>query len=302
MKKFNSNGKLLITGEYLILDGALSLAAPCKLGQSLIFIPHQKQTLNWKSYDVNGKLWFESVFKADNLEIVETSDIDTVNWLKKILLFCFKNSNKNFCGTISCHLDFPNNWGLGSSSSLINNISQLYGLDPFEIHFATTNGSGYDIACANSKSALTYQLSDNKPVTKNIHWDPDFKNEISFIFLNKKQNSYLEIKRFQSLKKDLGLINEVSELTKKIIASTTLKEFEELIDIHEKIIGNLIGVEPVKKQLFSDYNGSIKSLGAWGGDFIMATKNNKNYFLNKGYHTIIPFNEIIKKSTLKIAS
>ena len=139
-------------------------------------------------------------------------------------------------------------------------------------------------------------------LTKNIHWDPDFKNEISFIFLNKKQNSYLEIKRFQSLKKDLGLINEVSDLTKKIIASNTLNEFEELIDIHEKIIGNLIGVVPVKKQLFTDYNGSIKSLGAWGGDFIMATKNNKNYFLNKGYHIVIPFNEIIKNSTLKIAS
>ena len=32
--RFYSNGKLLITGEYVILDGALSLAVPSLLGQS----------------------------------------------------------------------------------------------------------------------------------------------------------------------------------------------------------------------------------------------------------------------------
>ena len=35
-KTFYSNGKLLITGEYLVLDGARSLAIPTKFGQFLI--------------------------------------------------------------------------------------------------------------------------------------------------------------------------------------------------------------------------------------------------------------------------
>ena len=35
MDAFYSHGKLLLTGEYLVLDGALALAVPCKLGQSL---------------------------------------------------------------------------------------------------------------------------------------------------------------------------------------------------------------------------------------------------------------------------
>jgi hypothetical protein len=34
-KTFYSNGKLLITGEYLILDGAKGLALPTKMGQNL---------------------------------------------------------------------------------------------------------------------------------------------------------------------------------------------------------------------------------------------------------------------------
>ena len=35
-KEFYSNGKLLITGEYLVLDGAKAFALPTKFGQNLI--------------------------------------------------------------------------------------------------------------------------------------------------------------------------------------------------------------------------------------------------------------------------
>ena len=50
----------------------------------------------------------------------------------------------------------------------------------------------------------------------------------------------------------------------------------------------------MKEKFFSDFQGSIKSLGAWGGDFILATgnKSTKKYFLDKGFKTIIPFNKI----------
>ena len=75
-----------------------------------------------------------------------------------------------------------------------------------------------------------------------------------------------------------------------------------MINQHEDIIENHIGIENIKKKYFSDFKGSIKSLGAWGGDFIMATRNDKNYFLNKGYSTIFSFKELIKTSSIKIAS
>ncbi len=71
---------------------------------------------------------------------------------------------------------------------------------------------------------------------------------------------------------------------------------------HEGIKENHIGIETIKKKYFSDYKSSIKSLGAWGGDFVMATRNDKNYFFEKGYNTIFSFKELIKTSPLKIAS
>ena len=213
MKKFHSNGKLLITGEYLVLDGALSLALPCVYGQSLNFSNHNNPTLNWRSYDSNGSLWFESDFKYDSLDILKTSHSDTVNWIQKILKVASKISNKKIRGSISCYLDFPNNWGLGSSSTLLNNISQLFEIDPYELHFSTTNGSGYDIACASNNNPITYQLINKKPHSEMINWIPNYKDDIIFVFLNKKQKSNLEIKRFQRLKKDIEVVNKISTIT-----------------------------------------------------------------------------------------
>ena len=296
MKKIHSNGKLLITGEYLVLDGAISLALPCNYGQSLSFKSHNKDILNWISLDVNKEIWFEASFEASSFKVQKTSDNNIVKWVQKILKASseLSKSKKKLKGTIINELEFPSNWGLGSSSTLLNNISNLYEIDPYDLHFSTTNGSGYDIACASSNSSLTYQIINNKPIVNPMDWNPNYKNEIIFIYLNKKQKSNLEIKRYNKLKKNPDLVNEISNITKKIIRSKNITEFEKFIDQHELIISELMQTKTVKEKYFSDYNGSIKSLGAWGGDFILATKNNKNYFLEKGFNTVFSFSELIK--------
>ena len=178
----------------------------------------------------------------------------------------------------------------------------MYEINPYDLNFSTTNGSGYDIACAGSNSALTYQVIENIPEVKKMDWSPVFKDEILFIFLKKKQKSNLEVKRFKELKKDPDLISRISSITKEIIYSKTIKGFEDLLDEHEAITGQYIQSETVKSKYFSDYEGSVKSLGAWGGDFILATRKNKNYFLDKGFDTILSFSEIIKESTFKAVS
>ena len=304
MKSFHSNGKLLISGEYLVLDGALSLALPCKFGQYLNFTEDSNGTLEWISKDMNDTIWFTAYFEAKTLKVLKTSNYNTVKWVKKILEFCNKNSltNKSLQGKIECKLEFPNNWGLGSSSTLLNNLASLYEINPYDLHFSTTNGSGYDIACAGSNSALTYQVIENIPQVKKMDWSPVFKDEILFIFLKKKQKSNLEVKRFKELKKDPDLISRISSITKQIIYSKTIEEFEHLLDEHEAITGQYIQNETVKSKYFSDYEGSVKSLGAWGGDFVLATRKNKNYFLDKGFDTILSFSEIIKESTFKTVS
>ena len=304
MKSFHSNGKLLISGEYLVLDGALSLALPCKFGQYLNFTEDSNGTLEWISKDMNDIIWFTAYFEAKTLKVLKTSNYNTVKWVKKILEFCNKNSltNKSLQGKIECKLEFPNNWGLGSSSTLLNNLASLYEINPYDLHFSTTNGSGYDIACAGSNSAITYQVIENIPEVKKMDWSPVFKDEILFIFLKKKQKSNLEVKRFKELKKDPDLISRISSITKEIIYSKTIEEFEHLLDEHEAITGQYIQSETVKSKYFSDYEGSVKSLGAWGGDFVLATRKNKNYFLDKGFDTILSFSEIIKESTFKTVS
>ena len=81
----------------------------------------------------------------------------------------------------------------------------------------------------------------------------------------------------------------------EMVACSQIEEFEELVNMHEAILSDALGIPTVKKELFSDYKGSIKSLGAWGGDFILATGNSSasDYFKNKGYFTVIPFREMI---------
>ncbi len=51
MQNFYSRGKLLLTGEYVVLDGALALALPTKFGQSLKVQPIDSQNIFWKSID-----------------------------------------------------------------------------------------------------------------------------------------------------------------------------------------------------------------------------------------------------------
>ncbi|MBK8672865.1 MAG: hypothetical protein IPN93_07720 [Bacteroidetes bacterium] len=70
------------------------------------------------------------------------------------------------------------------------------------------------------------------------------------------------------------------------------------IEKHEEIISTYLGIEKIKSLYFSDFFGSIKSLGAWGGDFVMAVsekneKETKAYFNKKGYSTILKWNEMV---------
>ena len=70
MKNFYSNGKLLLTGEYLVLDGATSLALPTKFGQDLIVAPIEVPQLVWSSFTHTGTCWFEAVFDLTKLRLV----------------------------------------------------------------------------------------------------------------------------------------------------------------------------------------------------------------------------------------
>lgn len=306
--KFYSNGKLLLTGEYLVLDGANSLAIPTKFGQDLIVNQIQESSLIWESFDELGNCWFEAEFRFPDLRIVtETFDADTDNsketlaiTLQKILLEA-KTVNPKFLKDafgyhIKTNLTFPRNWGLGTSSTLIHNIASWASVDAFQLLNNSFGGSGYDIACAQNDTPILYQLENKIPVIEKVNFNPSFSDQLYFVHLNVKQNSKIGIKKYkENATEKAALINRVSEITNEIVACNSIVDFEKLLKEHEQLISEVIGNKPIQEIVFKDYFGQTKSLGAWGGDFILATgnENTPQYFKEKGFETVIPYNKMI---------
>ena len=298
MLKFHSNGKLLLTGEYVVLDGATALAIPTKYGQSLEVEISEKEGIHWESFDEKGTVWYEDFFDLKNFESKNRNEISETlskifNEAKKLNPTFFKDS-KGF--SIKTKLYFPRNWGLGTSSTLINNIAQWAKVDAFSLLANSFGGSGYDIAAAQNDTPILYELKDEKPEFKKIHLPWDFTDALFFVHLNQKQNSKEGIMRYRNATVDKKSLQRISDISNKLLLCHTRSDFEKLMDAHEEIISEIIKLQTIKEQLFSDYPNTIKSLGAWGGDFILATGSgdDMDYFRRKGFETIIPFLEMVK--------
>ncbi|SNR47005.1 Mevalonate kinase [Lutibacter agarilyticus] len=308
MKEFYSNGKLLLTGEYFVLDGATSLAVPTTCGQDLTIQKIKEPQLIWKSFTNEGSCWLEVVFDLPKLRLFsadfeadEDGGNDTLaeNLLKILkevrnLNPDFLNSNQGFL--VETHLTFPKNWGLGTSSTLINNLANWVRVNPYILLENTFGGSGYDLACAAHNSPILYTRNGTHPIVEKVDFNPSFKEQLYFVYLNKKQNSREGIQRFKELKGSLtSEIKDVSELATAFLKCTSLVDFEKILKQHEQIVSKTIQLKTVQEHYFSDYFGQTKSLGAWGGDFILATgnKDTPNYFNNKGFQTVIRYQDLI---------
>ena len=296
---FYSNGKLLLTGEYLVLDGALAFAVPTKFGQSLVVKPNSTDIIEWKSFDENQKVWFENTFLIESIESSNKIMLDEASQRLLNILHVAKQLNPDFKlsqVSVETHLTFPRHWGLGSSSTLINNIANWAQVDPFELLKKTFGGSGYDIACAQYNTAITYKLTEAVRLIEAVNFNPDFKEALYFVYLNKKQNSRDAIKTYRDNTINLSQeIQSISSITQHIIDCSNLTEFETLINKHEVIMSSVLKTQPVKNQLFTDFLGSVKSLGAWGGDFVLVTakEHPSEYFKAKGFETVISYNDMI---------
>jgi mevalonate kinase len=293
---YHANGKLLLIGEYFILDGAVGLALPTKFGQSLSVEASAEKGIFWKSIDHENKVWLEVQF-SESLEIISTTNEEIAETLQQILSHCNLTTHDSRLTTI---LDFPNDWGLGSSSTLISLLAQYANVDPYELLAKTFGGSGYDIACATANSAITYQLTTHDSrLTTAINFQPSFSNHLYFVHLNQKQNSREGIQHYKNLTIDkTEYIEQISEITQKLIHANELDEFCYYLEVHENIVGNVLNLRKVKEIYFSDFPGTVKSLGAWGGDFILVASDESpemitRYFQQKGFSTILSYKDMI---------
>ena len=306
---FKSNGKFLLTGEYLVLKGATALALPLKFGQSMDVetLDKNENLIYWNAYiksTDNGQQtetnWFSAVLNKTDFSIISSDDIEKAERLSNILkqakllndnIFTEDNDYR-----FRCHLDFNPQWGLGSSSTLINNISEWANVNPYHLLESTFKGSGYDIACAKAEGPIFYEV--NGPMVRVADFNPSFKDNLYFIYRGHKQNSANEVKAFLDKKKNFEEeVKSISKISEILPDLQTLRDFCYFIKIHEEIMSNCLDHKRLKSY-FSDFEGEIKSLGAWGGDFFMAAtewefEKVKNYFEGKGLNVVLKYKDIV---------
>ena len=298
---FYSNGKLLITGEYVVLDGAKAFALPTKFGQDLIVEVGKNKEIVWKSFDKDNSIWFnETLLFSEIIEKKTFESLPEKNTLIAILHEAFL-LNPNYINlsegyNVTTQLTFPKFWGLGTSSTLINNIAQWIKIDAFTLLKNSFGGSGYDIACAQNNTPILYQLVNGKPIVASVVFNPSFTNQLYFVYLNKKQSSKNAIAAYYKKQNDIvPFITKINTITNTILHSKEIESFISEIENHEIILSEILETKTVKETLFSDFSGTIKSLGAWGGDFVMAVskENPSAYFKEKGFETILTYEEMI---------
>lgn len=301
--KFRSNGKLMLTGEYLVLKGAKSLSVPLRFGQDMEVSEREGvKQLTWTT-NVNAVHWFDARFSIPEFAIANTNDFPTAQRLREILLTArslnptFLTEEKSY--RIESNIDFDINWGFGSSSSLLVNIARWAKVDPFELHFLNSNGSAYDIASSMSYKPVIYQLKERNPIVQEIDFQPSFADKLYFVYLGIKRISTEAVKNFESEKKDYTKeIKEISSITEDLSIIDNFRDFEKGILRHEKIIAKILKVPEMSKTRFIDFKGSVKSLGAWGGDFVLLlTEQPKEYvsaYLNrKEYKYWFRYNDLV---------
>lgn len=296
-----SNGKLLISGEYFVLHGAKALAVPLKFGQQMTVNTYEGQSILWESF-YKDKRWFYVRFSPE-LNVVDTNSMHRANVVKSILAQGFRLSSKPGLFLNGLHvqniLEFDPSWGWGSSSSLIVNIASWLNVDAYELSALTLGGSNYDIACAMADTPIIYQRISGNHQSAPVTFFPSFHQQLYLVYLGEKQDSRLSVKRAGEFIPANAVLNQISDLTLKIVDSSDINQFTALIEQHELMVADLIREVPVKQRLFADFPGALKSLGAWGGDFILAAstisyEKTVNYFQTKGYPVLFRYNDIVK--------
>lgn len=301
-KTFHSNGKLLLTSEFLVIDGAKALALPTRFGQKMTVERLSESEIHWNSYSCDNKLWYEEIFDLTPKQIIPLKNKNSNTTQRLLQIFSIlQNLNptlfQNGGFSIKTNLEFPQNWGLGSSSTLITNLAKWAGVNPYELSNKTFGGSAYDIACAQTDSAIVYQRTNpTKPKVIEVNFNPSFKDQLFFVHRNQKQNTRTVVTHYKNLNPATKQewIAQANDLTNQFLNCEDLNNFENLINAHENLLAKILKIPPVKQSHFPDYPHAIKSLGAWGGDFIMAVgeKKDQAYFKNKGFETILSFEEM----------
>lgn len=298
-KTFYSNGKLLLIGEYTVLDGSHALAVPTKFGQSMEVTPNNSSSIRWTGHDADGSVWMEATFSIDDIKWNRRESNPGPDTVLLNVLHAAHNANPQILSSgfdVVTKLTFPRNWGLGTSSTFIAMLAKWFEIDAYHLLAITFGGSGYDIACAYHNTPIIFTLETGFPEATPVHFYPVFADKLYFVYLNQKQDSREGIAAYRKRvfdKEDLVL--RINRLIKDVVTAPDLNSFASALEKQEALISGILGIAPVQEKLFPDFKGVVKSLGAWGGDFVLAVaeENPAEYFKAKGYEIIVPYHDMV---------
>ena len=306
MNELQARGKLLISAEYMVLHGSLALVLPLKKKQILKKIRSEnRNSFTWTAYRETD-LWFRAEFRPSTLEVVTASNAEMAERLRMLLRTCVE-LNPSFhrellIWDVETRLDFSPEWGFGSSSTLTALMAEWAGVNALDLHFMISEGSGHDVACAVADRAIVYSLQDKEPRYEPVLFQPPFADQLYFVWLGSKQPTALHLREMAGrLNPGKELIRSFSMLTRGMLGSKELDDFRNYMEEHEAKLSELTGLERVSLTRFPGLQGSVKSLGAWGGDFVMIASDQQtdalyNYLDKLGFSCRFRFKELIHEA------
>ena len=268
-----SPGKIMLCGEYAVLCGALAIAFPTKFRQCMEveYLPGSGN-IHWQSFDFEGFQWLRCSFHPND----DCSTHPLKNVLQPIVAMLrhvqqYKPdampADKDI--TFRVKASFRKEWGLGSSSALIANIARWSGLDPWELMQLSFPGSGYDVAVAFHGKSMVYRIENEQRNIRFLDYVPEWLNSFRVVFTGKKVNSRDSVNENKAMFHKLEPhVEELDRIALGLLAVESCEEACELLQRYEAILARELEMEP-GAHLFPGYSGTIKSLGAWGGDAIL---------------------------------
>ncbi len=296
---YYARGKFLISGEYLVLAGAEALVLPLNKGQWLHASARRSPGLYW-TWRYQNETRFEAQYHPESFQIVKASDLERAQYIQRLLREASRLTpvaeKLKYCH-ISTETEFHPLWGMGSSSTLTVNLSRLLDIQPFDLHQAISKGSGFDVAAAMANQPFIYRKTEKNRYIAPKTLPQLFYDHAFFVWMKKKTRSEKAIQSFKFSRKKLKMpIKYINEITAQYTEVETVKELSRITSEHEEFMSEVLKT-PSPANQFSDYPYGIKSLGAWGGDFIMAIhpgekKEVEKYFNHKGYPLVFQAKEL----------
>ncbi len=290
---FFARGKLLLTGEYTVLQGALALAIPTQAGQTFEFYPADTTRLEWTALDPTGVPWQSFQLRRDS-----TGQWEGDALVPRLLRAAEKIGACHIpYGQVKTQTEFNPHFGWGTSSSLIALVAQWTQVDALALHFATSNGSGYDVVASLADQPILYQKTGPETASMETvslqHWPNE---QLWLLYLGEKQESESAVREYMRRPASNADCEQITRLTRQWLTPLDSEAFQNVMRSHEDITASFLGRPTLQAERFADYPYAIKSLGAWGGDFGLVfapTQADLLYFSTKGYSTWLPWAETV---------